>query len=65
MPPTNKQIADGLRACDWSNTPIGNKAIIQAAIDALDPPPKIVRCDRCGTDYTPQRRRYNCPHCLR
>jgi len=29
------RIAEALEACDWSNTPIGNKAIIQAAIRAL------------------------------
>lgn len=28
-------VADALAAADWSNTPIGNKAIILAAIDRL------------------------------
>lgn len=33
--PGTKQIADGLEACNWSGMPIGNKAIIRAAIGAL------------------------------
>lgn len=32
----NSDIADALRSADWSNTSIGNKLIILAAIEALD-----------------------------
>ena len=31
-----KQIAKALEGCDWSDVSIGNKAIIQAAIDELN-----------------------------
>lgn len=34
----NQQIAKALRECDWSNVPIGNKAILQAACEALEKP---------------------------
>lgn len=34
----NAEIAAALRSADWSNTSIGNKAVILAAINALDPP---------------------------
>ena len=34
----NQKIAQALRACDWSNVPIGNKAILQAACEALEKP---------------------------
>lgn len=33
----NSEIARALREADWSDTPIGNKALIVAAADALDP----------------------------
>lgn len=33
--PDHGAIAAGLEACDWSNVPIGNKAIIRAAIESL------------------------------
>lgn len=32
---SNGDIADALRSADWSNTPIGNKVLIQVAIEAL------------------------------
>lgn len=32
----NSEIAKALRAADWSNTSIGNKALVVAAADALD-----------------------------
>ena len=30
-----KDIAQALERCDWSGVPIGNKAVVQAAVDAL------------------------------
>lgn len=30
-----REVANGLEACDWTNTPIGNKLIIKAAIQQL------------------------------
>ncbi|HBO4842634.1 hypothetical protein [Pseudomonas aeruginosa] len=32
-------VIEALRAADWSNTPIGNKALIQAAIEHLEAQP--------------------------
>lgn len=34
---THAQIADALKACSWEGVPIGQKAIIQQAIEALKP----------------------------
>lgn len=33
---SKSDIAEALRTADWSNTSIGNKVLIQAAIEALD-----------------------------
>lgn len=38
----NKEIADALLLCDWSDVSVGNKAIITAAIRALSEKPVVV-----------------------
>lgn len=35
-PPGRRELAQALRSADWSNTSIGNKALIQAAIAAFE-----------------------------
>ena len=49
----NKDIANALRLADWSGVSVGNKAIIQSAIDALDTPiayrVRLIRLDNGET----------------
>lgn len=43
----NEEIVKALRECDWSNTDIGNKAILSAAILALEASPPLPQDPAC------------------